>query len=53
MVVLGSTLAPMKKRDTESVRIKKSLLDKVRKNKEKTGVNISRFIETLIEKALK
>jgi hypothetical protein len=61
-VVLSSNFTTMKEQEpykafkdkeaTESVKIKKSLLNKLRNNKLETGVNITAFVEQAIKEKL-
>lgn len=51
-VVLCGKFKPMSK-TYESVKIEKPIVDKVRKNKEKTGVPVSTFFEQAAEEKLK
>lgn len=45
-------MSKKKPEETESYKIKKSVLEKVQKHKEKTGMPIQRFIEDAIEEKL-
>lgn len=39
--------------ETESIKIKKTLVSKLRTNKEKTGVSIQKYVEQAVEEKMK